>query len=368
MALIHDVLDVARWAPSGDNTQPWRFEIRSETSAFIHGYDTRDRCVYDLDGHASELSHGALLETVELAATRFEAKARCTIVDDTPGHAIYRVELEPTPGLPSHPLARFIERRTVQRRPMQRSALDASERAALAAPAHGFTVTFLESLRRRWQAAALNMRNGALRLSLPEAYDVHRAVIEWNASTSEDRLPDRALGADPMLRASMRFAMQDWRRVELLNRFAFGTVLPPLALDFVPGLLCAAHFALIAPQEPETLAARVDAGRAMQRLWLTATSFGLQMQPSYTPLVFARYARSGRRFSRAAHADAAGRAVLRGLERLLGEETASRTVFLGRVGRSRPAQARSLRLPLDRLIVTSIPSSMPTERRSGHAA
>ena len=46
MAVIHDVLELARWAPSGDNTQPWRFEIRSDTRARIHGYDTRAQCVY----------------------------------------------------------------------------------------------------------------------------------------------------------------------------------------------------------------------------------------------------------------------------------------------------------------------------------
>ena len=35
----------------------------------------------------------------------------------------------------------------------------------------------------------------------------------------------------------------------------------------------------------------------MQRFWLTATSLGLQFQPEYTPLVFARYARERRPFA-----------------------------------------------------------------------
>lgn len=39
------ILELARWAPSGDNTQPWRFEIVSDDHIAIHGSDTRDWCV-----------------------------------------------------------------------------------------------------------------------------------------------------------------------------------------------------------------------------------------------------------------------------------------------------------------------------------
>ena len=30
MTPVEQVLDLARWAPSGDNTQPWRFDITGE--------------------------------------------------------------------------------------------------------------------------------------------------------------------------------------------------------------------------------------------------------------------------------------------------------------------------------------------------
>ena len=29
---IYRIIELARWAPSGDNTQPWRFEIIDEVS------------------------------------------------------------------------------------------------------------------------------------------------------------------------------------------------------------------------------------------------------------------------------------------------------------------------------------------------
>ena len=55
------ILDRARWAPSGDNTQPWRFQIVADDQLIVHGHDTRDEILYDFDGHASHMAHGALL-------------------------------------------------------------------------------------------------------------------------------------------------------------------------------------------------------------------------------------------------------------------------------------------------------------------
>ena len=66
--LLH-ILDQARWAPSGDNTQPWRFELAAPDHVVVHASDTRADTVYDLDGHPSQISVGALLETIAIAAS-----------------------------------------------------------------------------------------------------------------------------------------------------------------------------------------------------------------------------------------------------------------------------------------------------------
>ena len=53
--ILEQILDLARWAPSGDNTQPWRFERVDDLHVVVHGFDTRDHCVYDLTGHPSQM-------------------------------------------------------------------------------------------------------------------------------------------------------------------------------------------------------------------------------------------------------------------------------------------------------------------------
>jgi nitroreductase len=359
MTIIRRVLELARWAPSGDNTQPWRFEITSDSTALVHAFDTREHCVYDLDGYASRLSHGALLETIALASTRFGCRSIDAVVDeDTHGNVTYAVRLEETtPRLDEDPLVPFIEQRSVQRRPMRMTPLTAAQKDALQRAVAGFRVLWFEAPAKRRQIALLNARNAHIRLTIPEAYEVHKAVIQWHAHTSVDRLPDASLGADPLLLATMRFAMGSWRRIDLMNRFAGGTLLPRLMLDFLPGVMCSAHFALIAQATPRASADFVSAGRAVQRLWLTATRYGLQMQPSYTPLVFARYAREGRQFTTSPRAITEAASIAQRLDDALGPSNAENAVFLGRLGPAtgQTEPARSIRLPLDRLLVEGRP-------------
>ena len=353
----HAVLELARFAPSGDNTQPWRFVLQSADGFDVYAYDTRDSCVYDLDGWASELAHGMLLETIAVAATRHSRRAEI-VAASAPGErpARYRVALLADPHGTPDPLADAIVARTVQRQPLPMRPLTAEARTALEAAAVPYRVRWFDSWRARMRIARLAMRNARIRLTIREAYDVHRAVIAWHATTSEDRMPDASLGASPMLLALMRFGMTSFERLDRMNRVS-GTFVPRMALDFLPGVRCSASLALVAPSNPATTAERVAAGRAAQRVWLTATAFGLQMQPQYTPLVFARYAREGRPFTTARTGAPRARAVAEELESIMGDET-ERTVWLARIGYARPVRGRSTRLPLDRLVVDEAPARL----------
>jgi nitroreductase len=351
-ATLEQILELARWAPSGDNTQPWRFEILDARRLVVHGHDTRDHCVYDLDGHPSQMSIGALLETMAIAASGHQLEMRATRNERAPdARPTIDVEFVPAPALEPDPLADFILPRSVQRRPLSRRPLTAQEKAALAAALpSGYRVHWLEG-RQRLAAARLMFRNAKLRLTMPEAWQVHKSVIEWNARFSEDRIPDQALGVDAVTAKLMRWIMQRWQRVEFFNTWLAGTVAPRLQMDLIPGLACAAHFVLAAPRRPQRMDDYLAAGRAMQRFWLTATALGLQLQPELTPLIFARYVRDGRVFSSARGMQQRAADLARQAAALVGAQVWEAAVFMGRIGAGEAAQARSLRRPLRELIV-----------------
>lgn len=347
-----DILELARWAPSGDNAQPWRFDVRAGDSAVIHVHDTRSHCLYDFQGRATQLALGALIETLHIAASSFEYRVTTTSqVGSDPTHTKHNLNLQPDGSVKPDPLAASITRRCVQRRPLSMRSLTLDQKRALENAAVPYTLRWLDTFGQRMDMASLLFTSAKTRLIAPEAYEVHRAIIAWRSQYSNDKVPDQALGLDPLTLRLMEWVMRSWERVRFFNRYLAGTYMPRLQLDFIPGLACAAHFALISPSLPRQPEDFMAAGRAMQRLWLTATHLGLQLQPEMTPLIFSWYHDSHSRFS---HIDAVQHTlptIRKKLAKVMGDDVPSHGVFMGRIGHGKPAKSRSHRLALDRLII-----------------
>jgi len=233
---------------------------------------------------------------------------------------------------------------------MRTTPLAASQKQALQdAVGLLYSVHWFESGRQRWKMAKLMFANAKLRLTLPEAYRVHRDIIEWNARFSEDKVPDQALGLDAMTLKLMRWVMVSWQRVKFFNAYLGGHLTPRIELDLLPGLFCAAHFAIRAHKPLETQDDYVAAGRAVQRFWLTATRLGLQLQPEMTPLIFGRYTREGTEFSRMPGAAETAARLGQRLAGIFQDMPVKQVAFLGRIGSGKAPSSRSLRLPVERL-------------------
>ena len=346
------ILGLARWAPSGDNTQPWRFEIVDDAHVRVHGHDTRDHILYDFDGHPSHIAHGALLETFRIAATGFGHS--CTWQSASGGDdrkPVYDVHFSATPGIQKSPLLECIERRTVQRRPMKTTPLTTNQREALvAAGGNEVDVTLFEAWPARWKVATLLWKSARIRLTCKEAYPVHKEIIEWGVQFSKDRIPEPAVGVDPATARLMQWVMQSWERVHFFNRFLGGTIPPRIQLDLLPALFCAAHLLVRPKQIPTQLDDWVKLGAAWQRIWLTATQLGLHSQPEMTPVIFRWYARSGRRFSAQAELFDEAMAVAIAFEELAGANATDPFGLFFRLGSCKVPKSRSIRLDLPDLM------------------
>jgi hypothetical protein len=261
------------------------------------------------------------------------------------------VQLTPDTSLARDPLFDCIEKRVVQRRPMQTTPLTATQRQALInAAGAGFSVKLFESWAERKQVAGLLWDSAKVRLTCPEAYPVHKEIIEWHAKFSKDRIPEEAVGVDPGTARLMHWVMQSWERVAFFNRYLMGTITPRIQLDVLPALRCAAHV-LVRPQTtPQSLQDWVNLGQVVQRIWLTATHQGLHLQPEMTPVIFRWYARAGRRFSADAHLAELSTQLSAKFERIASVSPTDPFGFFCRVGVSAVPQSRSIRLDLSDLM------------------
>jgi molybdopterin/thiamine biosynthesis adenylyltransferase/nitroreductase len=351
---IEQILDLARWAPSGDNAQPWRFEITGDDRVTVHiEIEGEAQNVYDYqNGRPTLLSAGFLLESMRIAATRFHRRIRWTYSGcDDQGHRI-EVTLTKDASLAKNPLCDYLAIRSVDRRAYLRRPLTAAQKAELeAALGDELRIEWRETSSERLKIARLCARTTDLRLRLPEAYRVHKRILDWNRRFSPDGVPAAAVGLDRLTTALMRWVLRDWRRVEFMNRYLAGTVAPQLQLDLVPGLSCAGYAAITSTREldsEDSAAVLLRIGERLQRFWLTATRLGLAMQPALAPLCFAYYGRAQSQDSVLPEADS--------LARKFAEIFPGRpetVVFLARIGTParKPPGARSVRKPVQALHV-----------------
>jgi sulfur-carrier protein adenylyltransferase/sulfurtransferase len=322
----------------------------------IHGSDTREWCVYDLDGTSSQIALGALLETLCIAASAEGMRAEPVLRAGSPEQLpLIDVALAPDASTGVHPLLPFVRTRVTQRLPMTTRPLSDRQKQELErAVGTGYRVLWLEGSGARRRMASLLFHNAHIRLTTPEAFEVHRKNIEWGVRFSEDRIPEEALGIDKPTRAIMRWALQSWGRVQFLNRFLAGTWLPRLQMDWRTALGCAAHFVIIADKPLQGIADYIDGGRAMQRFWLEATRQGLQFQPEMTPVIFSRYIAQARKFTAIVQEQVLAERLAVELSELLGAQAGPfQRVYMGRVGFGPTPKSRSVRPPLEKLLVGS---------------
>lgn len=351
-SLIDSILGLARWAPSGDNEQPWAFKPLSEHSfSVISTHPCRN--LYSMNGWPTHLAVGCLLETIVLAAGKHSMEARFSPdYSASPERTTIQVDLTPS-ARPADPLAHFIEERTVNRRCLSPRRLSPEHKAILqSAVGDEADIVWIETLPACLNMVKATLLSSFIRMTIPETFDIHTKAIHWGSRFSEEGMPDAALGANRISLKMARWTFKNQKRLLFLNRYAGGTLLPHIELDFLPGLFCGAHFFLKSRTELKSVDDVITYGRKVQRLWLAAASLGIQQQPNIATLVFSEFGRSGTPFT--AHQPA-----LRQAEKLtkivdrdvLMNENPSHVAWAGRLGYGKPSQSRSLRRPLEQLII-----------------
>ena len=346
------ILDAARWAPSGDNVQPWHFERLGEDSVRIRfdAHDAPNPYEYRL-GEPARLSAGMMLEALRIAAS-MHGRGMTWTLEESAGQPVVDAQFPKQDGIEPDPLYAVLPLRSVDRRPYRRRTLLPRERTALiAALGPGLRLHWYEGDRMRLAFARLSARATRLRLSLPEAYPVHRDAIDWAPGHSATGIPAGATGFWRATLPAMRWAIRDWRRMLVMNRLG-ATRSAALQLDWAPALGSAAFLSVAWVGSPQRdTAGLFAAGAGLLRLWLTATRLGLAMQPAFATLIFAHYGEAGVPFTSDAGLRREAERCALALRALTGEGT-DQSVFLARIGEPRwaPGRQRSVRRPLAELL------------------
>lgn len=348
---IERILNIARWAPSGDNTQPWRFEIKDDRHLIIRGLTPHDN-IYHLANPPFYLSMGFLLESIAIAATAEKLAIKWSIIEEKPTEFLIDVHFEYQENLTPDPLLPYIPIRSVNRRALSMRHLTKEEKRKLqSALGSDHEALFFDGFWERFKWTHLIGLNFNLQLNPDIIISIYKQMVDWNSQFSQTKIPDQALGLNFISLKLMKWALDKKENFDFLSKYVIGAkFFPKIELGYIPGLFCGAFFAIKAKQTLQTAEDFINAGRASQRFWLMATKLGLQLQPVYLPIMFSNYIRKNITFSSNQEIIQLTEKIKDHTEKLIGKENFDSTVFMGRIGEGPSACSRSTRLPLEQLL------------------
>lgn len=282
---ITRIIRASASAPSGDNMQPWRFVVRGNTIEVFLTHEVSPQYLFGING--VYLSHGALIETLVIAADHYGYRADVEILpDDQDPLFTARIELHPDPVDRGVELFDFLSQRETHRGSYKRTPLPDSTKAELESAARLYLeqtrVLFVENKKDIAQIATAVA--GQVKMIFWQK-TLHReffSKLRWTtkqALETRDGLDTKTLAIDFFKKLSMRFVLRFWFMVRTLNGLGAHTI--AAQLEKIKNKQAGAYFVLIHTQKQNINKQTViTAGRLLQRTWLMATKHHVALQPA----------------------------------------------------------------------------------------
>lgn len=349
--VLRSLLEAALSAPSGDNCQPWKIVLRP-TGFDVRFEPERAEAILDVDGLASRMALGALLENALIFARAHGFSVRW-LLDPEPRDPRLQARVMIEGVEPSaEDLAPTLPERHTNRHPYATTPLLSQETALLEAESIEPARIQLLTDRPRIEAfATLVEVADRTRAETKRAHeDLHR-WLRWTPEevrSTRDGLDVATLGLGIPERLVLS-TLRPWSRARVANALGgskttgeYGKKLAmksgAIGVISVPDL---------------TPATAVAAGRAMERVWLRATKLGLGFSPLATlPLLGLRAEALGGDGLSAHHTEKL-RGAYADLRLLVGARPGQHVLFAFRVGHNPPPAVRALRRSLDSVVTPS---------------
>ncbi len=343
--VLHYLLDAGVQAPSGDNAQPWVFSATGDTLRVFIDQD-RDRSFFNVDQIASIISAGAVAENIRIAASSLGlfTDVRPFPDPDSPTlTAALRFQRAP---VPEDPLVEVLWKRCTNRKlydpvPLSPVIREELERALTDFPdARLQWIVGRDGLRK---LARIVFQADRIRLEDRRLHEHLHRMIRYSteeALAARDGFPLKNLEAGRAGEVFLRLT-RPWSVMNVLNRLGMSRI---VAAHTARSVRHAAASALLTVSGTAP-AHYFQGGRALQRVWLTATAQGLSLQPmAAVTLFWTRYQREGFQLFQDRHRKLLER-VFAGYQALFApvDFFTAAHVLLFRLGRASPIEQPTLR-------------------------
>jgi nitroreductase len=348
---LERILAAGNSAPSGENCQPWRFVVRGNAIE-IHLLPERDQSAYSWGQRASYLANGAAIENMVIAASVEQYRAEVRYFPNA-GDAWHTATIFLTRDatVEPDPLASSISKRISNRKPYRKDPLTHEEREALVAAAGGDGTFALvetpEEVRRLGRVGSTNEEVMLANRSLHQFFFSH---VSWTKEEDEKNKIGfyiKTLELPPPAEIMIKLS-RHWPVMRMLGALGFNRVVAKqnAAINAASAAIGAL---MIDNTEPLDF---VKAGRAVERLWLAATSLGLALQPLTGVLFFKLIIDAGESAVFSPREQKLITDAYQEASRIFGAD-GKHIAFMFRIGRGDAPSAHAVRFPLGDIVTVA---------------
>lgn len=284
---IQKIITYGTKAPSGENYQPWRFEVKGNIISVIN-IPERDTSLYGWGQRASYLAHGALLENMSIASSALGYKMAVKLFPDQSNpNLVANVYIEKTQPRPE-PLFPAIDQRVTNRKPYKKTPLDAQDKNKLLAinqNTEGVKIALAEYPEKIRELAKAASKNEKILFENRDLHNFFFSHINW--TKEEDREKSigfyiKTLELPPPARLGFKL-FKHWPILNLLDKIGLANMVAAINSTIYSSASAMGIIVIKNVSAQDYIAA----GKIMERVWLTATNLGLNLQPM-TGILFLR--------------------------------------------------------------------------------
>lgn len=346
--IVRELLEAAICAPSGENSQPWRFKVQ-ENSILLYNDRSSDESLYNVHQWGTLVAHGAALENMSVAAARRDLALDIQLFPcKEQADLVARISWYPTASLEhDSKLEAGIAKRTTNRKPYKTAPLPESVASQLKSAASAFVSCdlALELVTDRTRIIALADIGGVNERIMLGNRSLHRCFfshLSWTEEEDKEKCSGffiPTLELPPPAVFAFRI-LQHWPIAWVLKALGFPSVVEK---QNAQTYAAAAAIGIITAKEI-TSEVCVHAGQLFERLWLIATVEGLAMQPLTGALFLKQYALTKPEGELSPREQNILNERVGSLMQITGDNT---PLLMFRIGYGEPPSAKSRRFPLE---------------------
>lgn len=276
---IKKILSHAVWAPSGDNSQPWRFGLKENTLK-IYNLPDKDLPFYNFEQRGSHVAHGALIENIDIASSGFGYSPSVNLFPNTGEQNLVATITFEKSGRAKDPLFDFIKLRHTNRKFYKNDKLTPEAIKEIKDSVQnipGVELRLTEDPEQKkiiGKASADNEKIVLYTEHLHQPFFNHVVWTEKQEQLQKHGLYFKTLELPGPKGVIFKMA-SDWKKMKILQKIG----LPKLIVADNAKLYSTGGAIAIIVTKNNTPADFIATGRAMQRAWLTVTKLKLQAHP-----------------------------------------------------------------------------------------